>query len=334
MIEDIKEIKKDAKEKDEKSFKQYYKIVENKRVVSDFTEYNPLHKGHKYALDKGREKGFFVSVLPGPLERSGRGIPYLFNRYIRARMAIAAGVNLVVEGPPMGLLGSGQYMLCLIKLFYHLKAEIIPRGYIPDPTMEKVINCINRGYHIIVKPFKIMCAETKEILGEKLEIDNYVIASMSQTIYKLKPILNYEPKFLFIRRLEGISGTKIREAILKGKFELVKDMLPESTLKILEELKREGLENYILKRDTERILETANNYDLYKYLPNHVAELLEKNRPYNSLEEIKKVIPKGFSRHFKERILTRLEARIEKETIKKYIENYPAKIKIIGHAST
>ncbi|WP_456472594.1 nucleotidyltransferase family protein [Methanocaldococcus sp.] len=327
MIEDIKEIKKDAKKKDKESFKKYYKLVEDKKVVADFTEYNPLHKGHKYALDKGKEKGLFIAVVPGPLDRSGRGVPYLFSRYIRAEMAVRAGANLVVEGPPMGLLGSGQYMICLIKLFHKLGAEIIPRGYIPEPTMDKVIDCINRGYHILVKPFKIICAETGEILGEKLAIDNYVIASMSQTIYKLR--LNYEPKFLFIKRLEGISGTKIREAIFKGKFEEVKDMLPKTTLEILEELKKEGLENYILKRDVERILETANNYDLYKYLPDHVAEVLEKNRPFNSLEEIKRAIPMGFSRHFKERVITRLEARIEKDVIKKYIDNYPAKIKIL-----
>ncbi|ACV24658.1 nucleotidyltransferase family protein [Methanocaldococcus fervens] len=339
FLKDREEIIKDAETKDEKSFENFKKIVEKikekegkDKIVCDFTEYNPLHKGHKYALDRGREHGVFISVLPGPLERSGRGIPYLLNRYIRAEMAIKAGADIVVEGPPMGIMGSGQYMMCLIKMFYNLGAEIIPRGYIPEETMEKVISCINKGYHIQVKPYKICCIETGEILGEKLNIDNYVIASMSQTIYKLnREGLKFNPKFIFVRRLEGISGTKIREAMFNGKFEEVKDMLPETTLKILKELYDSGkLNDFILKRFEDRILETANEFDLHRYLPSNVAEILEKRRPFNNIEEIKNALPYGFSRHFKERVLSKLEARIPSETLSKYINNYPAKIKILA----
>ena len=339
FLKDREEIIRDAERKDEKSFKDFKKIVEEikeregkDKIVCDFTEYNPLHKGHKYALEKGKEYGIFISVLPGPLERSGRGIPYFLNRYIRAEMAIKAGADIVVEGPPMGIMGSGQYMRCLIKMFYSLGAEIIPRGYIPEKTMERVIDCINRGYHIQVKPYRVCCIETGEILGEKLNIDNYVIASMSQMIYKLnKEGLNFNPKFVFIKRLEGISGTKIREAIFSGKFEDIKDMLPETTLNILKELYESGkLNDLILKRFEDRILETANEFDLYKYLPSNIAEILEKKRPFNNIEEIKNSLPYGFSRHFKERILSKLEARISNEILSKYINNYPAKIKVLA----
>ena len=339
FLKDREEIIKDAERKDEKSFKDFKKIVEeikereNKnKIVCDFTEYNPLHKGHKYALERGKEHGIFISVLPGALERSGRGIPYFLNRYIRAEMAIKAGADIVVEGPPMGIMGSGQYMRCLIKMFYSLGAEIIPRGYIPEETMEKVIDCINKGYHIQVKPYKISCIETGEVLGEKLNIDNYVIASMSQMIYKLnKEGLEFNPKFVFVKRLEGISGTKIREAIFSGKFNEIKDMLPETTLEILKELYESGkLNDLILKRFEDRILETANEYDLYEYLPSNVAEILERKKPFNSIEEIKNSLPYGFSRHYKERILSKLEARIENEVISEYIKNYPSKIKILA----
>ncbi len=328
FLKDREEIIKDAKRK-KKDFKIIKKILNlDKPIVADFTEYNPLHKGHKYCLDKGKEKGIFISVLPGPLERSGRGVPYFIDRYVRAELAIKAGADLVVEGPAMGILGSGQYMRCLIKQFYFLNAQIIPRGYIPENTMDRIIELIKEGYHIGVKPYKIYCIETGEILGEKLEIDNYVIASMSQTLYKLKKEgINYNPKFLFVKRLEGISGTKIRELIKRGKFEEAKKYLPETTIKILEEKYKKG-ELKFLHRFEDRILETVNNYDLYKYLPEKVAQILEKNRPYESIDEIN--IPFGFSRHFKERVLSILEARIERDIIKKYVDNYPSKIKILG----
>ena len=324
------------------------------KIVADFTEYNPLHNGHKYCLKKGKEQGIFISVLPAPLERSGRGVPYFVNRHIRAEMAIDAGADIVVEGPPMGIMGSGQYMQCIIKMFQTIGAEIIPRGYIPEKTMDKVINCINAENHIKVKPYKITCMETGELLGEKLEIDNYVIASMSNTIYKINNKWNnninnannssngsnnnsnnggnsnyimFNPKFLFIERIEGISGTKIRENIFKGNFKDIKDMLPETTINIL---KKYDVQDIILKRFEDRILETANKHKLNKYVPENVANLLEKYRPFNTIDEIKEKLPYGFSKHYKERIISKLEARIEEDIISKYIMNYPSKITILG----
>ncbi len=292
-------------------------------IVCDFTEYNPLHKGHKYAMKKGKKYGFFISILPGPLERSGRGKPYLFDRYIRAKMAISNGADLVIEGPPMGILSSGQYVRCLIKMFYYLCADFICRGYIPCPEMEKIINLISSGKHIKIRTGEVSCFETKEKICEKLEIDNYVIASMSQTIYKLFKDSGWKPKFIFVSRLEGISGTKIREYIFKNDLERAKKMLPKETIEVI---KREKPK--ILHYFEDRILETANEYDLYKYFPDSVAEFLEKNRPYRSINDIK--VPKNTTKNFYYRILCRLEARIKKEIIRKYVDNYPQKIKILA----
>jgi len=338
FLKDREEIIKYSSKRDERSIEKFKKMLmelkEEKKVniVADYTEYNPLHLGHKYCLSRGKEKGLFISVLPGPLERSGRGVPYLVDRYIRAEMAIRAGADIVIEGPPMGIMGSGQYMECIVKMFHTIGVDIIPRGYIRDSNMEKIIDLINRGYHISVKPYRVSCIETGEYICEKLEIDNYVIASLSYTIYKLnkKYNLNFNPKFLFVERLEGISGSKIRECVYKGRFQEIREMIPETTLEVLEEYSKGDIESIILKRFEDRILETVNEYSLEKYIPKNIGEVLEKNRPYKSVEEIKETIPQGFSKHFKERIISRLECRIEKDIISEYIKNYPPKIKILS----
>jgi predicted nucleotidyltransferase len=306
---------------------------EDLKIVADFTEYNPLHNGHKHCLNEGKKHGIFISILPAPLERSGRGIPYFVDRTIRSEFAIKAGADIVVEGPPMGIMGSGQYMQCIIKMFYTIGTEIIPRGYIKENTMEKVINCINNGYHIKLKPYNISCIETGKYLGEKLEIDNYVIASMSNTIYKINKRynINFNPKFIFVERIGGISGTRIRKGIFDGKFNEIKNMLPKTTLDVLKKYCDEkGLDNIVLKRFEDRILETANEFELKNYVPTNVAEILEKNKPYHNINEIKDSIPYGFSRHHVERILSKLEARIENKIISEYINNYPSKIKILA----
>ena len=338
FLRDREEIIRCSSGRDKKNIERFRKMLaeikEDRgiKVVADYTEYNPLHLGHKHCLERGKKEGLFISVLPGPLERSGRGIPYLLDRYIRAEMAIRAGADIVVEGPPMGIMGSGQYMECIVKMFHTIGVEIIPRGYIRDSSMERIIDLINRGYHIRVKPYKISCIETGEFICEKLEIDNYIIASLSYTIYKLNRRygLNFHPRFLFVERLEGISGSKIREYIYSGRFQEIRDMVPETTLEVLEEYSGGDIEGIILKRFEDRILETANEYPLERYVPRHIAEVLERNRPYRSLEEIREAIPQGFSRHLRERILSRLECRIESDVISNYIRNYPSKIRILA----
>lgn len=79
-------------------------------LLSDFTEYNPLHKGHLHCLQEAKKavpSGIFVAVVPGLFERSGRGLPYILTRHARAKAAVAVGADVVVEGPPMGIMGSG-----------------------------------------------------------------------------------------------------------------------------------------------------------------------------------------------------------------------------------
>lgn len=99
-------------------------------LVSDFTEYNPLHNGHFHCMKTAKSmfpKSLFVAIVPGLFERSGRGIPYILPREIRAEIAISVGADIVVEGPPMGIMGSGQYSLCLCKMFQALNTDYIPR---------------------------------------------------------------------------------------------------------------------------------------------------------------------------------------------------------------
>ena len=118
-----------------------YKISDTSseiNLIADFTEYNPLHNGHFNCMKTAKQmfpNSLFVAIVPGLFERSGRGIPYILPRELRAEIAISVGVDIVVEGPPMGIMGSGQYSLCLCRMFKALNTDYIPRGYKPVEGM-------------------------------------------------------------------------------------------------------------------------------------------------------------------------------------------------------
>jgi predicted nucleotidyltransferase len=316
-----------------------YKDAESEfKIIADFTEYSPLHIGHRHCMIEAKKQvqdGIFVAVVPGPFERSGRGLPYIMTRHARADSAVAVGADIVIEGPPMGIMGSGQYSLCLAKIFKAVDADYIPRGYKPLEGFEKILQRISDGKGVAPKPYKIVDMDTGEILIKgKLHEDNYVIVSLSKSLKRIN--FDFKDKFIFVKRIEGVSGTKIREAVLNKDFESVRSMLPQQTIDVLEremEANRAPLHNL---RDEEGIIELVNhgsqNYlKSLTLLDDRTVKNIIEGRPFKSIEEVEECISRGFSRHFKTRILSSLEARIKKDALSEYIDKYPSVIRILNY---
>jgi len=309
-------------------------------LVSDFTEYNPLHNGHFHCMKTAKDMfpgSLFVAVVPGLFERSGRGIPYILPREVRAEIAISVGADIVVEGPPMGIMGSGQYSLCLCKMFQALNTDYIPRGYKPVDGIDEILKRINLGHHIASKPYKIVDKTSHEtLLKGKLEEDNYVITSFSNSLSKIG--FDYEGKFIFVERIEGVSGTLIRDSVMNNNFDNVLDMMPEKTIDVLKrEIQNDGIIYGI--RDVEGILDTSNNYSFEKLCElnlfnEKLAKSIVENRPYDDIGTLEKSILQGFSTHFKQRILSILENPIPKKVISQYIDKYPSNIRVLGYKNS
>ena len=314
------------------------RIESDIKIIADFTEYNPLHLGHLHCMRHAKSTvpdGIFCAIVPGPLERSGRGVPYIMTRYARAQVAVDLDADIVVEGPPMGIMGSGQYSLCLSKMFQALDADFIPRGYKPLDGFENILKRILEGRAVAPRPYKIVDLESKQVLLEgKLDEDNYVIVSLSKSLHKVG--FDFKDKFIFIERIEGVSGTKIRNAIESSHLDNVKDMLPEETVRILEREMADGRAPLHQIRDQKSILKRVNENSLsdiksLALIDDRTAQAFNEKRPFTNLDEVSNSISRGFSRHHKNRVLSSLEVGIFKEVIHKYIENYPQKIRILNY---
>lgn len=70
------------------------------KVLGLITEYNPFHNGHAYHLDASKKETgatHTVAVMSGHFLQ--RGEPAIFDKWTRAKMAVMAGVDLVLELP-------------------------------------------------------------------------------------------------------------------------------------------------------------------------------------------------------------------------------------------
>lgn len=81
------------------------------KSVGVITEYNPLHNGHIYHINKTKEltgADVLISVMSGNFVQ--RGEPAVINKYARAKSALQCGANLVIELPSYYTLSSAEFL--------------------------------------------------------------------------------------------------------------------------------------------------------------------------------------------------------------------------------
>lgn len=78
-------------------------------VTGIIAEYNPFHSGHAYHLAQAREStraDYVIAVMSGNFVQ--RGEPALADKYLRARMALENGADLVLELPVLFSTAGGE----------------------------------------------------------------------------------------------------------------------------------------------------------------------------------------------------------------------------------
>ncbi|MGN0158093.1 MAG: nucleotidyltransferase [Brotaphodocola sp.] len=92
------------------------------KTVGIIAEYNPLHNGHRYQLQKARQMtdaDFVIVVMSGDFVQ--RGEPAIYDKYTRTRMALNAGADLVLEIPSCFAVGSAEdFASCTVSLLSRL----------------------------------------------------------------------------------------------------------------------------------------------------------------------------------------------------------------------
>ncbi|MBQ9180157.1 MAG: nucleotidyltransferase family protein, partial [Firmicutes bacterium] len=70
------------------------------RTLGIIAEYNPIHNGHIYQIEKAKlisKADFVVVVMSGDFTQ--RGEPAIIDKWKRAELACRAGADLVLEMP-------------------------------------------------------------------------------------------------------------------------------------------------------------------------------------------------------------------------------------------
>ena len=80
------------------------------KVCGIVAEYNPFHNGHKYQIEQTKKLtncDTVIAVMSGNFIQ--RGLPALFDKWTRAKMAIENGVDIVIELPTCYATSSAEF---------------------------------------------------------------------------------------------------------------------------------------------------------------------------------------------------------------------------------
>lgn len=181
------------------------------KVLGFVAEYNPFHKGHKYHLDKSKEKSaadFSIAVMSGSFLQ--RGQPSFIDKWTKAKMAVNNGIDLVIELP---------------FIFSTQSAETFAYGAIKLLDSLNVVDYLSFGSELenieVLKKISSILSEEPKFYKEKLKyyldqglsfpnarnnaLEDYILNSKSSLDYDYKEILKGSNNILAIEYLKALS---------------------------------------------------------------------------------------------------------------------------------
>lgn len=232
-------------------------------ITGIISEYNPFHNGHKYLIQKHKENfpdSYFIAVMSGNFTQ--RGEIALVDKWQRAKLAVANGIDLVIELPFVFAVRSAQYFakggidllhklhcvdtICFgseytnekeltfiaqtsqsEKFQQMLKNKLADGQSYAAVTSEVLSNLTNISEDILKAPNTILGIE---YLKANLNLEKPLTVNIIQRMKAEHNDLNYQEKFA--------SGTAIRHSLYtnNNNFSKLKQVVPDETYFLLQEI--------------------------------------------------------------------------------------------------
>lgn len=325
------------------------------------TEYNPFHNGHLLHIKKSKEKTnnkHCIVVMSGNFVQ--RGEPAIFDKFLRTKMALLNGANIVLELPVHFATSSAElFALGAIDLLN--KTNIIDSICFgtENNNINELINIANILYKEPIEFKQILSIELKkgvsfpkarfnalsQLLNQNLEFlnspNNILGLEYLKAIKKLnsniKPFtINREGASFHSKDITGniASATALRLAFKQNDIESIKKCIPENCFEIIKELlpytpptlnDYSQILNYILK--TSNINYLKNICEISEGLENTLLNNCNINLISDFIDKIKS---KRFTHTKLQRALLNIILQKTKEQDLFFRENLNQYIRVLG----
>lgn len=237
------------------------------KIFGIICEYDPLHLGHirliKHAKTIADKDSIILCVMSGNFVQ--RGLPSVLNKYCRAKHAIFAGADAVVELPPLFATASAtDFALGGVKILNQLKADTLICGsesedknailalaqslFSPSEQFTNAVrNYIKKGTNY---PTALSLSENAIYHSNLLSSPNNLLAvEYVKAILKTNSQLSFDTlkrdsNYFDENIIDNCSSSVIRKAFLENNLNKVKQHLPEYVFYDLARANKNYLQQY------------------------------------------------------------------------------------------
>ena len=237
-------------------------------VLGIIAEYNPFHNGHLYHIEEAKKQSnadIVVAVISGNFTQ--RGNTALVNKWERAKMAINEGCDLVIELPTVYSTSSAEnFAQGAIKILKQVGVTSISFG-IEQDNIESLKNIADLLFYEPKELSQLIKEELRKGLSFPKARENAIVKYFKDEKYRR--IISFSNNILAIEYLKAIkkyklhadvigikrkevsynskkiskgyaSATAIRQLLIQNKIQEVKNVVPNTTYRILQENIKEG----------------------------------------------------------------------------------------------
>ncbi|WP_419747898.1 nucleotidyltransferase [Clostridium perfringens] len=250
-------------------------------ITGIITEYNPFHLGHELHLKSSKEItncDGVICVMSGNFVQ--RGLPALTDKWTRTKMALEAGVDLVVELPT---------------LFATSSAEFFASGAVSLLNSLNVVNNICFGSEcgdidLIKKLSEIIINEPpifKEYLKDYLKEGLPFPKARSEALMKYLDDNNYKIDFSYLEKVLNSSNNILAIEYCKSLYKLQSSIKPFTIQRLGADYNDEELsKNEIASASAIRkSIYTSNMEEILDFMPEYSYNLL-KNTSFSDLDKM------------------------------------------------
>ncbi|MGL4738578.1 MAG: nucleotidyltransferase [Cellulosilyticaceae bacterium] len=294
------------------------------KITGIVVEYNPFHNGHLYQIERARaltQCDYLIVVMSGNFAQ--RGIPCITDKFARTEMALACGVDMVLELPvPFATASAERFCEAAISLLH--KTGIVDTlcfgAEIADlPLMETIASLMHDEPPALSEAIqvhlrsgisypraRVMAIES--YLGKHTQYDPHTIHSVLTSpnnilgIEYLKALRKYQSTIrpLAIQRVASqyhdteitstiASATAIRKAYSDAKEDLIQTAMPDAAYTLLAKHHKTAAHLDALTQSLLYKFIFSNMDDLYAIwdVPKHLCHsILNASKTCSSISEI------------------------------------------------
>ena len=285
------------------------------KILGIIAEYNPFHKGHEYQIKKAKEisgADYIIAIMSGNYVQ--RGAPAIFDKSIRTKMALNAGIDAVFEIPALFSTASANdfagYGISLLKI---LGADFISFGAENDnykllDTVAKVLTDkeqelavkkhMEAGLNYAKARHNAIGEELKESKEDRNEIEN-ILASPNNILaieylksirinnVAIKPVIigrsgsGYHEKEIEENKFS--SATAIRRLVSESNFDIfndsIKSAIPDKNINLFKNSKSIFDDDFLFTVQRSILDKLSKGEDLSAYcdVSKELANTVEKN---------------------------------------------------------